>query len=103
MNMNMQDKKPDISRTAFWDVDFDKIDFDKKSAYVIGKVFNYGLASDIFSVLKYYSKNRVKKEIITVSDLSNRTISLCCAIFNLRPTDFKCYERKQLTRELWNY
>jgi hypothetical protein len=47
-------EKPDISQKAFWDVRFDKIDFEKNSLQVMEKVFNYGNWNDQIAIMKFY-------------------------------------------------
>src|ERR1035437_7277595 len=98
-------KYPHISKAAFWDVDFNfnsPEQLEKFSTHIIGKVFDFGTYDDIIQVVKYYGKRRIKKEI-TMVDLKDKTISLCCVFFNLKKTDFKCYTQRQLTPRLWNY
>ena len=56
--------KPNISKTAFWDVDFENLDFENNSLFIMDKVFNYGLWADVIAILKYYGLERVKEELI---------------------------------------
>ncbi|WP_338876808.1 hypothetical protein WBJ53_14240 [Spirosoma sp. SC4-14] len=42
-SMNQYVSRPNLSRTAFWDVDFDTIDFQADSLLVMNKIFNYGI------------------------------------------------------------
>jgi hypothetical protein len=96
---------PKISLVAFWDVKIDLnsgTELEEYSRYIIGKVFDYGTFNDILEVLRFYGKTRVKKEV-TELNLKNKTISFCCALFNLKKTDFKCYRKKQLIPQRWNY
>ncbi|MGA0558628.1 DUF6922 domain-containing protein [Larkinella sp. VNQ87] len=54
MNEKSAKNRPNLSSTAFWDIDFQKIDFDEKARFVIEKVLNYGLWDDIKEVFRYY-------------------------------------------------
>lgn len=96
---------PKISTTAFWDVQLDfnsAEEFEKYSAFIIAKIFEYGTFDDIIKIIIYYGKRRIKKEIVD-SDLKYKTISLCCVLFNLKKTDFKCYRKRLLNQTYWNY
>ncbi|TFF39114.1 DUF6922 domain-containing protein [Mucilaginibacter psychrotolerans] len=93
--------KPVLSKQAFWDVDMDKIDYEKHALYVMEKVINRGSLEDIISVKKFYGDDKIKKEIVNASWLGDKEIYFCCAIFNLEPADFKCYIKKQLNPQLW--
>lgn len=96
-------RKHNISKLPFWDVDFDKIDFDKDKTFVIGKVMNYGGLNDFKAVIDYYGKKTIKEEIVKATDLSKETISFMCFYFKLKKEDFVCYNRRQLMPQLWNY
>lgn len=43
----MSADKPIFNRRMFWDVDFDKIDYDAKANFVIERVFERGDVEDI--------------------------------------------------------
>jgi len=38
---------PILRRRIFWDVDFDTLDYDGKSAFIVERVFNRGDVEDI--------------------------------------------------------
>ncbi len=92
-----------ISKTAFWDVDFDAINFEKDSDFVIQKVFNYGLGKDMDATRYIYGKAKVKKALLNATYLTNDVRSFAQIFFNLSPEKFACFKRKQLSQELWPY
>jgi hypothetical protein len=94
---------PHLSPTAFWDVDRAALNYETNSRFVIEKVMNYGLWADILEILRYYGHDRVKTEIIQAPYLKKKTLSFCCAIFDLTPQQFRCYTRQQSNPPLWNY
>lgn len=95
--------KPILSKQAFWDVDMDKIDYKKHARYVMEKTLERGSFEDFLSVLKFYGEKKFSKEIVKSNWLGDKEINLCCVIFDLKPTDFKCYMKKQLNPQLWVY
>jgi len=95
--------KPILSKQAFWDVDMDKIDYTKNARYVIERVLDRGSFDDFINLRRFYGDNKIKKEIVNASWIGEKEIYFCCAIFNLEPTDFKCYIKKQLNPKLWVY
>ncbi len=99
----MQPKKPQLSKQAFWDVDFDKIDYKKHARFVIEKVIDRGTLNDFIEIRKFYGDQKIKLEIINAKWLGDKEIYFCCATFNLKPEDFKCYIKKQLNPQLWVY
>lgn len=95
--------KPNISRQAFWDVDFENIDYQKYDRFVVEKVIERGQHQDFLNILKFYGFDRVKKLALDAIWLSDISINFCCALFHVKPTDFKCYEKKQLNRAHWDF
>jgi hypothetical protein len=94
---------PVISKKAFWDVSFEKIDFEKSSLFVMQKVFNYGPWTDQMAILRFYGIDRVKQEIIKASYLRQPVLSFLCTILQLQKQDFECYTKMQLNPLPWNY
>jgi hypothetical protein len=95
--------KPNISKIAFWDVNFDNIDFEENSLFVMDKVFNYGIWTDIIEVFRFYGLERVKKEIVQAPYFKKTTLSFLCVILNLEEKDFVSYQRRQARKPIWNY
>jgi hypothetical protein len=100
--MNPQ-TKPQLSRQAFWDVDFEKIDYEKYAGFVVEKIVERGSYTDFKELRKYYGDKRIKHEIVNAKWLGDKEIFFCCTIFGLKPQDFKCYEKKQSNPKLWIY
>lgn len=96
-------KSPSISKKAFWDVNFQDLDFEKSSLYIMEKVFNYGTWSDQVEIMRYYGLPRIRKEIINSSYLGKTVLSFLCIILHLNKNDFACYRRMQSNPLPWNY
>ncbi|MGN6396124.1 MAG: DUF6922 domain-containing protein [Mucilaginibacter sp.] len=95
--------KPILSKRAFWDVNMDTIDYEKHAGYVVEKVIERGKDDDFKNLLKFYGYQRVKELALQANWLSDISINFCCALFKVKPTDFKCYEKKQSNRQHWNF
>ena len=95
--------KPILSKQAFWDVDMDTIDYEKNAVHVVEKVIERGKAEDFNILLKFYGFDRVRNLALQALWLSDISINFCCALFKVKPTDFKCYEKKQLNRPHWDF
>ena len=94
---------PTLSPTAFWDVDMQSLDYEKNARFIIEKVMNYGLWADIQEVMRFYGHDRVKQEVMQTAYLKKKSLSFCCAIFDLTPDQFRCYTQQQLHPTPWNY
>jgi hypothetical protein len=95
--------KPVLSKQAFWDVDMDKINYEKKAVFVIKKVFDRGTLDDIISILNFYSEDKIKDALLNARYLMNSTMSFACVLFGLKIEDFRCYQFKQLNPNVWPF
>jgi hypothetical protein len=86
---------PDISKRAFWDIDFDKLDFYGKSDFIILKVFQHGKWDDIVSIIQFYGKRKVFKTLSETEHLTEQALGLSIIIFNKPKSKFKCSTQKQ--------
>ena len=95
--------KPVLSKQAFWDVDIEKIDYQKNARHVIEKVIERGTEQDFINVLNYYGFKQVKELSLQALWLSDISINFCCTLFKVKPTDFKCYKKKQSNQQHWSF
>jgi len=103
MEETMQTKrKPNISKTAFWDVNFEKIDFENSSVFVMDKVFNYGVFSDQLEIIRFYGIERIKKDIVKIAYFREPVLAFLSTFFNLDKALFIAYQRRQNQPKYWN-
>lgn len=101
--MNTAQQKPDLSNQAFWDVDMNSIDYTKNARFVVEKIIERGTHKDFMSILQFYGFEEVKKLSQKALYLSDVSLNFCCKLFNLQPSDFKCYEKKLSNRQHWSF
>jgi hypothetical protein len=69
-------KKPNISKQAFWDIKFEDINFVEHANWLILRVCLYGSDNDLKELTKYYGTNKVKSIVdIRMIELNNFTKS----------------------------
>jgi hypothetical protein len=95
--------KPAFNKRIFWDVDFDKIDYDAKSRFVIERVFERGDVEDIRNCRRYYGDEKVKEVLLKAKFLPETRIYLASAVIDRPITDFRCYTLRQLNPTLYPY
>ncbi len=93
----MAKKEPVFQKRIFWDVNFETLDYDKKSSFVIERVFERGDVEDIRQCRRYYGDHKITGVLTAAKWLSIQTIYLASAIFNNQLTDYKCYNTEQLS------
>lgn len=95
--------KPVFQRRIFWDVDFDKLDYDKRANFIIERVFERGDVEDIRQCRRYYGDNKVANALLNAKFLMESTIYLAAAVINKPVEDFRCYKLRQLNPGLYPY
>ncbi|MCA6461060.1 MAG: hypothetical protein IM541_05685 [Chitinophagaceae bacterium] len=94
---------PVFNRRIFWDVDFEKIDYDAKAAFVIERVFERGDVQDIRNCRRYYGDEKVAEALVNARFLSEITMYLASAILDRPLKDFRCYTLRQSNPQLFPY
>lgn len=100
----MQQKpKPVFHKRIFWDVDFEKMDYDAKANFIIERVFERGDVEDIRQCRRYYGDEKVKSALLNAKYLPERKMHLASAVINEPLTKFRCYILRQLNPGLYPY
>ncbi len=102
-NPNSEITALNLSKTAFWDVDFSRLDYERQSRFILGKVFNYGTWADFLEMMHYYGRECVRAELVQAAYLKKKKPSFCCLLFDLKPEDFNCYTERQVNHPYWNF
>lgn len=101
--MNNEKPKPIFQRRIFWDVDFDKLHYDKRARFVIERVIERGDVADIRQCRSYYGDEKVREIVLSAKYLPERKIHLAAAIVDRPIKDFLCYKLRQSTPTLYPY
>ena len=92
-----------FTKRLFWDIDVNSLNAEKDQFFIIERVMNYGLWLDFVELMQFYGKETVRKEIVKSSYLKKDVLNFLCLYLNLKPSQFKCYKRRQLTEPHWDY
>ena len=90
MNLNTPEIRPNVSKRAFWDIEFNTIDWEHNTQYLIIRVIERGKLQDIIELIKFYGKERMKDELKSASHLPIRTYQFAKTYFSLTTNDFRC-------------
>ena len=91
-----------LSKTLFWDVDYDKLDVDKQSGFVIERVLENGNYKDWEAIKKYFGIDIIKQTVLNARYLNKQTLRFCSVIFNIPLNKFRCYNQVYLNQGLWH-
>lgn len=99
----MQKLKPNISKTAFWDVNFDEIDFERNARDVINRVLMNGKLEDWKAINEFYGKEKVRQEIIEMRYLTDITLNFCSFYYQIPKEEYRCYKLKHSIPKHWEF
>ncbi len=88
--------KPYDNKRIFWDVDYTKLDFEKKASFIIERVFERGDVEDIRMCRRFYGDEKIKTALLNAKWLMPYTVYLAAAVFQNKPEDYRCYNNKLL-------
>jgi len=95
--------KPVFNKRIFWDIEFEKIDYDAKANFVIERVFERGDVEDIRNCRHYYGEEKIAQSLLNAKFLPEITMYLASAVINKPITEFRCYKLRQLNTTLFPY
>lgn len=98
-----QKQKPVFNKRIFWDVNFENLDYDKKAAFVISRVFERGDVPDIRNCRRYYGDDKIAEVLLNVKFLPETSLYLAAAVIDKPVTEFRCYKLRQLNPGLFPY
>jgi len=100
----MTDKAPPVfNRRIFWDVDYDRLDFDQRASFVIERVFERGDVEDIRNCRRYYGDEKVSEALLRAKFLPEHRMYLASAVIDKPLENFRCYTMRRLNPGLLPY
>lgn len=99
--MKAEDKKSksiipiSVTKSLFWDVDVQSIDFNKHKRFIIGRVLMRGSFDDFLNILDYYGEDVIKEEVKQMRYLDKKTLRFCSFYFHIPLENFRCYKQRR--------
>ena len=92
-----------LSKVLFWDTNYDTIDWDNKSRFVIMRVVTRGNWSDWLAIKQYYGLEHIKAEMLQERYLDKKSVNFLSKFFNIPNTQFRCYTLQQSNPGHWDF
>lgn len=99
----MPKPKPVFARRIFWDVDFDKLDYDAKASFIIERVFERGDVPDIRNCRRYYGDEQITEVLLNAKFLPEHRMHMASAVIGKPLKEFRCYTLRQSQPGLYPY
>ena len=93
----------ELKKNYFWDVDVKKLDAERSKRLIIERIFKLGKANEIMMIINYYGEKVVIDVLKNMNYIDPKTLNFAVKFFNLPLQSFKCYKRKQLNSQHWDW
>ena len=88
----------DISPVLFWDVNKEKLDWEKDARYIIERIAYLGDFKDWLIIREVYGSERIRDVILNMRYLDEKSTNYYAELFRLPLEKFRCYRLRQLNR-----
>lgn len=92
-----------FSSHLFWDIDRDKLDWNKHRMYIVERVLEYGVLSDWKLLRSCMSIEEITSFAKKIRQLDPKTLSFISTISHTPKEEFRCYTTKQSIPQHWNF
>jgi hypothetical protein len=99
----MSELLDNINKVYFWDIDPANLDEVKSKRIIIERVMNFGNLQEIKLVKDYYGVSEITNILCSLNYIDPKTLNFISILFHIPKTKFKCFSKKQLIRQPWNY
>ena len=72
-----------LDKRIFWDVNPEKLDWQKNSRFIIERVLVRGGMNDVKTIMKFYTRDQIKEAVKKCRDLDAVTHNFCVNYFNI--------------------
>lgn len=102
VNKNPENIANLLKRSYFWDIDITPGKPVSKRL-IVERIFNFGTLAEMASLIRYYGRDEVEKTLLNLNFLDPKTLNFVSKFFNRPKKEFKCYTRRQLMLQYWDY
>jgi hypothetical protein len=98
MDKRSNDKEININELSphlFWDVEREKIKFNKNKKWIVQRVLEYGLLNDWVLIYKYYGIEEIAQIVMKMKNLERKSITFISVLSKIPKEKFSCYTTKQ--------
>lgn len=80
----------EFSAHLFWDVDLKQLSWEKHTAFVVGRVLDYGVMEDWRLLRKYFSIDEIADYASTLRSLTDLSLNLLVTLTKRDKSTFRC-------------
>jgi hypothetical protein len=98
-------KLPEFLKKYFWEIDFEKLDLEKRRPYVLKRILEYGDEEAVAWMWKNFTEDEIKNILYNYRGLSLKSANFWAVIVGAKKEDVKCLNKslRELRRQFWPY
>ncbi|MFH1563304.1 MAG: hypothetical protein ABIF11_07825 [Nitrospirota bacterium] len=98
-------KLPKYLSKYFWDVEFEKIDLQKRRVYILRRILEYGDRQAVAWMWKNFKESEIKDALSNYRGYSQKSANFWAVILNIKKEDVKCLNKSfmETQRQFWPY
>jgi len=91
-----------LKKKYFWDIEITP-GRPVSKRLVVDRIFSFGSVEEMSLVIKFYGRKEIEDILTGLNYLDPKTLNFVSKFFRRPKKDFKCFTRKQLTAQHWDY
>jgi len=98
-------KLPDFLKKYFWDVEFQRLDFEKRRQFILKRILEYGNEQAVSWMLKNFKRSEIKNVLCNFRGFSQKSANFWSLILDV-PKDKVLCLKKALSKKqekIWPY
>ncbi len=98
-------KLPKFLSKYFWDVEFEKLDLQKRRVYILRRILEDGDRQAVAWMWKNFKKSEIKDVLSNFRGLSPKSANFWAVILNIKKEDVRCLNKSfiETQRQFWPY
>lgn len=98
-------KLPKYLSKYFWDVEFEKIDLQRRRVYILKRILEYGDRQAVSWMWKNFKESEIKETVSNFRGFSQKSANFWAVILNIEKEDVKCLNKSfiETQRQFWPY
>lgn len=99
------EKLPTSLKKYFWDVEFEKIDFESRRIFILKRILEYGDEDAVRWMWKNFKKRDIKNALSNFRGYTLKTANFWAFILNIKKENVKCLNKsfRETQKQFWPY
>lgn len=96
---------PQFLNKYFWDVEFEKINLEKRKIYVLKRILEYGDEKAVRWMWKNFKKSEIKNALVNFRGYSQKSANFWAVILSIKKENVKCLNTsfRETQKQFWPY